>query len=343
MKRHLNTLFVTTQGAYLAKDGQTLVVKVDGAVRMQLPIHNLGSVICFGQVAVSPFLLGYCAENAVGVSFLSEHGRFLARVQGATSGNVLLRREQYRRADDPAASADIARAVVAAKLANCRVALLRAQRDRPEAEGAERLRSSAAALAGHLRALQAEPDLATTRGIEGMAARDYFAAFDDLLSQQKEEFRFRGRSRRPPMDRINALLSFVYTLLVHDLQGALEGVGLDPAVGFLHRDRPGRPGLALDLMEEFRPFFADRLVLSLINLRQLDADRFRLSESGAVLLDDEGRNTVLTAYQKRKQEELEHPFLTERTTVGLLPHLQALLLARYLRGDLDAYPPFLWR
>lgn len=343
MKRHLNTLFVTTQGTYLAKEGQTVVVKLDGEVRMQLPTHNLGSIVCFGQVSVSPFLLGHCAENAVGISFLSEHGRFLARVQGATSGNVLLRREQYRRADDREASARIARAVVAAKVANCRVALLRAQRDRPEGEGAERLRLAVASLAGHLRALQGAPDLDVTRGIEGMAARDYFAAFDDLLSQQKEDFRFRGRSRRPPMDRVNAVLSFVYTLLVHDVQGALEAVGLDPAVGFLHRDRPGRPGLALDLMEEFRPFFADRLVLSLVNLRQLDASQFRFTESGAVLLDDEGRKTVLTAYQKRKQEELEHPFLGERTTVGLLPHLQALLFARHLRGDLDAYPPFLWR
>uniref|UniRef100_A0A832I1R5 CRISPR-associated endonuclease Cas1 n=1 Tax=Eiseniibacteriota bacterium TaxID=2212470 RepID=A0A832I1R5_UNCEI len=343
MKRHLNTLFVTTQGAHLAKEGQTVVVKVDGEVRMQLPVHNLGSIVCFGQVSASPFLLGHCAENAVGVSFLTEHGRFLARVHGATSGNVLLRREQYRRADDPARCASIARAIVVAKVANCRVALLRAQRDRPHGEGAERLRAAAEVLAGHLVALEREPDLDATRGIEGIAARDYFAVFDDLISQQKEDFRFSGRSRRPPLDRMNALLSFVYTLLVHDVQGALESVGLDPAVGFLHRDRPGRPGLALDLMEEFRPFFADRLVLSLVNLRQLDARSFRVAESGAVLLNDDGRKAVLTAYQSRKLDVLEHPFLGEQTTVGLLPHLQALLLARHLRGDLDAYPPFFWR
>ena len=343
MKRHLNTLFVTTQGAYLSKEGETVVVKVDGEIRMQLPIHNLGSIVSFGQVSMSPFLMAHCAENGVGVSFLTEHGRFLARVQGETSGNVLLRREQYRRADEPEACAAVVRPIVAAKIANCRVAVLRALRDRPDADGAGRLRGAARALAGHLEAVAATSCVDVTRGVEGMAARDYFAVFDDLISQQKEEFRFERRSRRPPLDRINALLSFVYTLLVQDVRGALEGVGLDPAVGFLHRDRPGRPGLALDLMEELRPFFADRLVLSLINLRQLDAKRFRFAESGAVLLDDDGRKEVLVAYQKRKQEEIVHPFLGEKTTIGLIPHLQALLFSRYLRGDLDGYPPFLWK
>lgn len=343
MKRHLNTLFVTTQGAYLGKDGQTIAVKVDDETRLRIPIHTVGGVVCFGQVSMSPFLMGFCAESGVGVSFLTEHGRFLARLQGPTGGNVLLRREQYRRADDPKATAAIARPIVAAKIANCRIALLRAQRDRPGGPESERLRCAAEALAVHLEALRREPELDETRGIEGLAARDYFAVFDDLISQQKEEFRFMGRNRRPPLDRVNALLSFVYTLLVHDIEGALEASGLDASVGFLHRDRPGRAGLALDLMEEFRPFLGDRLVLSLINLRQLDARRFRVVETGAVLLDDEGRKEVLVAYQKRKQEEIVHPFLGEKTTVGLLPHLQAVLLARYLRGDLDGYPPFLWR
>lgn len=343
MKRHLNTLFVTTQGAYLAKEGETVVVKVDGEIRMQLPIHNLGSIVAFGQVSVSPFLMGHCAEKRVCLSFLSEHGRFLARVEGATSGNVLLRREQYRQADDPKACAALVRAVVSAKIANCRVALLRGARDRPDVEAAEALRKAGRALADHLEALSGCADVDGLRGLEGLAARDYFAAFDDLITQQKEEFRFVGRSRRPPLDPINALLSFVYTLLVHDVRGALEGVGLDPSVGFLHCDRPGRPGLALDLMEELRPFFADRIVLSLVNLRQIDAGCFRYTESGAVLLDEEGRKAVLVAYQKRKQEEIVHPFLGEKTTVGLIPHLQALLLARYLRGDLDGYPPFLWK
>jgi CRISPR-associated protein Cas1 len=342
-KRHLNTLYVTAQGAYLAKDGETVVVRVGDEVRLQLPLHNLGGFVCFGQVSVSPFLMGACADKGIGISFLTESGRFLARVQGETSGNVLLRREQYRRADDGVASTAIARPIVTAKIASGRAVLLRSARDRPADANSQRLISAAQLLAGHLEGLRVEQDLDRVRGFEGLAARDYFAVFDDLISQQKEAFRFKERNRRPPLDRVNALLSFIYTLLVHDVRGALECIGLDPAVGFLHRDRPGRPGLALDLMEEFRPFFADRLALSLINLRQVGPDLFRLSESGAVLLTEEGRKEVLVAYQKRKQEEILHPFLGEKTSVGLLPHLQALLLARYLRGDLDGYPPFMWR
>lgn len=318
-------------------------MRVGDEVRLQLPLHNLGGVVCFGQVSLSPFLMAACAEGGVGISYLTENGRFLARVQGETSGNVLLRREQYRKADDLAAAASIARPVVAAKVANGRAVLLRSARDRPDEACTERLLSAANLMAAHLDNLRREEDLDRIRGIEGLAARDYFDAFDDLICQQKESFRFEQRNRRPPLDRVNALLSFVYTVLLHDVRGALECVGLDPAVGFLHRDRPGRPGLALDLMEEFRPFFADRLVLSLINLRQVSPERFRFSEAGAVLLDDEGRKEVLVAYQKRKQEEIVHPFLDEKTTVGLLPHLQALLLARYVRGDLDGYPPFVWR
>lgn len=340
MKKHLNTIYVMTQGSYLSKDGQTVLIRVNNETKMQLPLHNIGGIVCFGQVSMSPFLMAACAESGVGISFLTEHGRFLARVNGETSGNVLLRREQYRRADDDAATLAIAGPIVAAKIANCRAGLLRGTRDRPEGEGVPRLGGAAASLGLHIRAAREAGDLDSLRGTEGAAARDYFGAFDDLICQQKAEFRFEGRSRRPPLDRVNALLSFVYTLLVHDVQGALEGVGLDPAVGFLHRDRPGRPGLALDLMEEFRPFIADRVALSLINLRQVGARHFRQMESGAVLLDDDGRKEVLVAYQKRKQEEIVHPFLGEKTTVGLLPQLQALLLARYMRGDLDGYPPF---
>ena len=343
MKRHLNTLYVTTQGAYLAREGQTAVVRVEGETRLQLPIHNLGSIVCFGRVSVSPFLMGYCAGNGVGISHLTENGRFLARVVGETSGNVLLRREQYRRADDPEASSSIARAIVGAKLASARVVLLRAQRDRPDSASSERLVAAARAIGAHLDAVRREENLDRIRGLEGMGARDYFGVFEDLIVQQKHEFRFAERNRRPPLDPVNALLSFVYTLLAHDCRGALESVGLDPGVGFLHRDRSGRPGLALDLMEEFRSYLADRLVLSLINLRQVGGRDFRVTESGAVLLNEEGRRTVLVAYQKRKQEELVHPFLEERTTAGLLPHLQSLLLSRYLRNELDGYPPFLWR
>lgn len=344
MKHLLNTLYVTTQGAYLAREGETVLVRVEGETKLQVPIHTLGSIVCFGQVSVSPPLMGLCAERGVAVSFLSEHGRFLARIQGPVSGNVLLRREQYRRADDPAeASSEIARTMVLAKIANCRTVLQRAARDRPGDESAGALLEAAERLAQHMKELEGPVPLDTVRGKEGEAARRYFGVFDHLITAQKEDFAFRERSRRPPLDNVNALLSFLYTLLVHDVAAALEGVGLDPAVGFLHRDRPGRPGLALDLMEELRPYLADRLALSLINLQQVRGKGFRRTETGAVLMDDETRKQVLMAYQKRKQEEIQHLFLGEKIAIGLLPHVQALLLARHLRGDLDGYPPFFWR
>ena len=343
MKRHLNTLFVLTQGAYIAREDETLVVKVDGEARMRLPILTLQGVICFGQISMSPFAMALCCERGVLVSFMSEHGRFLARVVGRTTGNVLLRREQYRRSDLPERVMEVARVIVAAKITNARTVLLRALRDRPDSSASADLSSSAARMAQHLEDALRATDIEVLRGTEGIAARAYFESFEGLITQQKAAFRFEERSRRPPRDRVNALLSFVYTLLVHDVQSAAESVGLDPAVGFLHRDRPGRPSMALDLMEEIRPWFADRLVLSLINLRQIDDGCFRSTEGGAVLLNDEGRKLVLEAYQKRKQEELLHPFLEEKTTVGLVPALQAILMARFLRGDLDGYPPFIWK
>ena len=277
------------------------------------------------------------------VSFLSERGRFLARVQGPVTGNVLLRRSQYRRADDEQASAEVARAVVLAKVMNCRAVLLRAAREESTCDQALPLGAQADHLAGLVERLRQPQPLETVRGIEGEAARGYFAVFDHLIVVNKDQFFFTGRSRRPPLDNMNALLSFIYTLLAHDVASALEGMGLDPAVGFLHRDRPGRPSLALDLMEEFRPFIADRLALSLVNRQQVKGQGFRASESGGIVMDDDTRKVVLTAYQKRKQEEIRHPFLGEAISLGLLPHAQALLLARFLRGDLDGYPPFLWR
>jgi CRISPR-associated protein Cas1 len=279
----------------------------------------------------------------VALSFLSEQGHFLARVHGPISGNVLLRRAQYRRADDEAGSVAVARAVLAAKFANSRTVLQRALRDRPECVGATDLQAAVARLEQLQGELSSDLALESLRGMEGDAAKTYFGVFDHLITTQKEDFYFRGRNRRPPLDNLNAMLSFVYTLLAHDASGALQAVGLDPQVGFLHRERPGRPSLALDLMEEFRPFLADRLVLSLINLRQVQGKGFTKSESGAVLMNDATRKEVLVAYQKRKQEEIVHPFLEEKTTVGLLVHLQALLLARFVRGDLDGYPPFVWR
>jgi CRISP-associated protein Cas1 len=343
VKQHLNTLYVVSQGAYVAKESETVVVRVEGEVRLQLPILALGSIVCFGRVSCSPALMNFCSERSVAISFLSEHGRFLAKVVGPIHGNVLLRREQYRRADDAAATLAIAVPIIAAKVMNGRTSILRALRDRPEANGAESLKHAATALSALVGQLPCCETLDSARGIEGASAREYFAALDEMIVQQKDDFFFHERTRRPPLDRVNALLSFVYTLVMHDVVGALECVGLDPGVGFLHRDRPGRPGLALDLMEECRTWLADRFVLSLINLRQLTAEDFQTLENGAVVLHDEGRKLLLAAYQKRKQEELLHPFLEEKVTIGLIPHIQAQLLARHLRGDLDAYPPFLWK
>lgn len=343
MKRHLNTLFVTTQGVYLAKEGETVLVKLDGKILLSLPIHTLGGIVCFGNVGVSPFLLGFCAESGVAISFLTEYGRFLARVQGPVSGNVLLRREQYRRADDMDSSADIARAILTGKLANCRTVLQRVLRDHPDKVDTEKVNRATEKISFSLRELKPDLSLDELRGVEGDAAHTYFTVFDNLITSQKEEFFFDKRSRRPPLDNVNCLLSFLYTLLLHDIRAGLESVGLDPAVGFLHRDRPGRPGLALDLMEEFRPFFADRLALSLINLKQVQNKGFIKSDSGAVTMDDETRKTVLIAYQKRKQDEILHPYIGEKVTIGLLFHVQSLLLARYLRGDIDGYPTFVWK
>jgi CRISPR-associated protein Cas1 len=343
MRKHLNTLFVTTQGAYLAKEGETVVVKVDGEVRLRVPIHTIAGIVCFGNVSCSPYLMGFCAESNVALSFLSEHGRFLARVQGPVSGNVLLRREQYRKADDSKFSSEVAKFILTGKVTNCRAVLQRALRDHANKIDEQEMSQAVMRLNRLLEFFNQEQPLEVLRGIEGDAAHIYFNVFDHLIVSQKEAFRFDERNRRPPLDNVNCLLSFIYTLLMHDVRSALESVGLDPAVGFLHRDRPGRPGLALDLMEEFRPFIADRLALSLINLQQVQDKGFKKMESGAVIMNDDARKTVLVAYQERKQEEITHPFLDEKVMIGMLFHIQALLMARYLRGDMDGYPPFIWK
>ena len=342
MKKYLNTLFVTTQGAYLAKEGETVAVRVEKKVQLRLPIHTLAGIVCFGNVGCSPFLMGFCAERDVSISFLTEHGRFLARVLGPVSGNVLLRREQYRRADDPVFSALMARAFVRGKIANSRVLLNRSLRDHGEKMDSKAVARATNHLTGLLKSLSKEMPLAEIRGTEGDGAHVYFRAFDHLIIHNKEDFFFHRRSRRPPLDLVNCLLSFIYTLIMHDVRSALESTGLDPAVGFLHRARPGHPSLALDMMEEFRPL-ADRLALTLINRGQLQANNFDISEGGGVWMKDKGRKTLLTAYQERKQNVLLHPFLKEKMPLGLFFHTQALLLARFLRGDLDGYPPMIQR
>ncbi len=348
MKHHLNTLFVFTQDAYLAKDGESVVVRVERQEKLRLPVHTLGGIVCFGQVSASPQLMGLCAEKGVAVSFCTPSGRFIARWCGFTPGNVLLRRRQYRAADSETDSLPVARGFVLGKIANSRTVLLRAAREHPDPSAAEALTVAAAELARSLLRAGSAASIDSLRGIEGDAANAYFAVFSRLVrppdpAAAKGAFLFAGRNRRPPRDRVNALLSFLYAMLAHDARSACETVGLDPAVGFLHADRPGRPGLALDLMEEFRAFLADRLALSLINLGQVKASGFTLTESGAVEMSETTRKEVVAAYQRRKQETITHPFLQEKTTVGLLLHLQARLLARYLRGDLDAYPPFFWK
>lgn len=344
MKPLLNTLYVTTQGSYLSRDGETVSVRLDDEVKLRVPVHTLSGIVCFGQVSCSSFLMSLAAEWGVGISFLTEHGRFLARVQGPVSGNVLLRRAQYRASDVETSSAGVARSVVLGKIANCRTVILRAARERGDrAPETAELDGAARRLASICDDVRRASGLESIRGHEGDAAREYFSIFDHLITAEKDRFFFRGRSRRPPLDRTNALMSFVYTLLTHDIASALEAVGLDPAVGYLHRDRPGRPSLALDLTEELRPVLADRLVLSLINRRQVSADGFRQQEPGGIVMEADTKKQVLVAWQKRKQENILHPFLDERVPFGLVPHIQATLLARFLRGDLEAYPCFFWR
>ncbi len=346
MRRQLNTVYVTTEGAWLRKDGENIVMEVDGETRARLPAHMLESLVCFGRVLVSPPLLGYCAERGISVCYLSPNGKFLARMEGPVSGNVLLRREQYRRSEDGPRCAAIVRNLLIGKVHNQRVVVSRGLRD----YGGELSLGAYEALSHADKRLKriglrllADAPVDTLRGLEGEAAQAYFGIIDHLIRVPDAAMHFGGRSRRPPMDAANALLSFLYTLLTHDCRSALETVGLDPAVGFLHRDRPGRPSLALDLVEEFRPVLADRLALSLINRKQLSARDFMNMDNGAVLLKEDARKTVLTAYQDRKRETLRHTFLDEKVEVGLFPAIQAQLLARHLRGDLDAYPPFLWK
>ncbi len=341
MKKLLNTLYITQSETYLSKEGTTIRIEKNADPPLKIPIHNLQSIICFGSATLSSPLLALCSEHNVSVAFYTEWGKFQARVHGPVSGNVLLRREQYRRADQELFSTTMAQSLLIAKIGNSRVVLMRAAREGKVSPTP--LKEAANKLAALIKDIPNQKTLSSLRGREGEAAKIYFNVFDSLITKNKNTFFFKERNRRPPLDNVNSLLSFLYTLLAHDVTSALEGVGLDPAVGFLHRDRPGRPSLALDLMEEFRPYLADRLALALINLQQVQPKGFRKTETGAILMDDETRKTVLVAYQKRKQEEIKHPFLGEKVAVGLLPHIQAQLLARHLRGDLDVYPPFFWK
>lgn len=343
MKRLLNTLYVTTPEAWLRLDGGTLVVENGDEVLGRLPLVNLESIVCFGYKGVSPALMGACAEQGIDLCFLTPHGRFLARVQGPVKGNVLLRQTQWAWARDPAAALPLARMMLTGKLYNGRWCLERMLRDHPQRLDEAAFRRAIDEMKLRLSQLESAAEEEGLRGLEALAAKAYFSVFDQMILRGEAAFHFDGRNRRPPLDRVNALLSFAYTLLGHETAAALEAVGLDPCVGFMHRLRPGRSSLALDLLEEFRAPIADRFVLSQINLGVVKSTDFQCKENGAFYLKDEARRDFLAAWQKRKQETLTHPFLQEKISWGLVPYAQALLLARTLRGDLDAYPPFLWK
>ena len=343
MRHYLNTLFITSEDIYLALDGENVAAYREKEVVARYPLHIFSGIITFSYVGASPALMGACAKRGIALSFCKPNGRFLARISGESNGNVLLRRTQYRVADDPAQSCRAARSMIFGKVCNSRQCIQRTLRDHGLRVDAERLSAVSAQLKEALPKILAESDLDSLRGLEGAASTAYFSVFDDLILGDKEIFSFSGRNRRPPLDPVNALLSFAYSLVSYDCAAALEAVGLDSYVGFLHRDRPGRSSLALDLMEELRPCLADRFVLSLINKRIFKASDFLWQQSGAVTLTDDGRKEFLTRWQSHKKELLTHPYLGEKIPWGLVPYLQALLLARYLRGDLEEYPPFLWK
>lgn len=343
MRKLLNTLYVTSPNSYLALDGENIVVLRDETEAARLPLHNLEGVVAFGYTGASPALMGACARHHISLCFLTPNGKFLARVTGGVSGNVTLRKTQYRVSDSEETSLNIAKSFMIGKVYNAKWVVERATRDYAGRLDVPKLKGVSSALSNSLALISGSTALGELRGFEGEAASLYFSVLDDLILQQKEDFSFADRNKRPPVDNVNAMLSFVYTLLAHDAASALETVGLDPYVGFMHRDRPGRVSLALDLMEELRSVYADRFVLSLINKRIVNKSGFIQKENGAVLMDDETRKAILTAWQSRKQEQITHPYLEEKLEWGLVPHVQAMLLARFIRGDLDAYPPFLWK
>lgn len=342
MKHLGNVLYITTPEAYLTLDGENIVIKKEDNASTRLPLHNLENIVCFTWQGASPALMGACAERNIGLTFLTPNGRFQARVTGKVKGNVLLRKRQFEWSEKEAQSVPIAASFLLGKISNCRKVLDRAIRDHAMLVDVKLLTGASSFLKETFRALPSCNSIDDLMGFEGSAAKIYFGVFDHLILQQRDDFFFKERSRRPPLDNMNSLLSFLYTLLTNDVASSLEAVGLDPYVGFLHQDRPGRPSLALDLMEELRPIFADRLALSLVNRKQITGKGFTQKESGGILMDDDTRKAVLTAWQERKKEEIMHPYLKERVAFGLIPHIQAMLLARYLRGDLDAYPPFFW-
>ena len=343
MKKLLNTLYVTTPDAYLSLDGENIVLLQDKSELGRVPLHNLEGIVCFGYRGVSPALMGACAERGIGLCFLTPHGRFLSRISGPVSGNVILRKTQYFQAEDERRSLEIAKSFLLGKIYNGRWCLERLKRDHPMRINQERLDSAIRQMLHSIAELEKAQTREELMGIEGIAAKAYFGEFSQMILRNEESFSFDGRNRRPPLDPVNAMLSFAYTLLGNEIAGALEAVGLDPAVGYLHTIRPGRASLALDMLEELRAPLADRFVVTQINLGIFNEKDFLKKENGAVFMTDDARKRFLSAWQKRKQETIVHPYLKEKIPWGMAAYAQALLLARYLRGDLDAYPPFLWK
>lgn len=343
MRKLMNILYVTSPDAYLSLDGENVVVLIKEKEKIRIPLHNLEGIVSFGYTGASPAFMGQCAKRNIALTFLTQNGRFLARVIGESKGNVVLRREQYRIADQTEKSLIIAKNCIIGKVYNSKTVINRALRDHRERIDEERFQLISGQLKESLQLIRCALSLEELRGYEGEAASRYFSVMDDLILQQKRDFYFHNRNKRPPLDNVNAMLSFVYTLLAHDVAAALETVGLDSYVGFLHTDRPGRVSLALDMMEELRPIFADRFVLSLVNKRIINGNGFEKQENGAVIMKDDTRREILRNWQERKQDKIKHPFLEETLEWGLVPYVQAMLLARFIRGDIDGYPPFLWK
>lgn len=343
MKKLLNTLYITTADSYLSLDGEIVVVLNKETVLGRIPLHNLEGIVAFGYKGASPALMGECAKRNISLNFLKPNGTFLARVTGRVYGNVTLRKEQYRISDNPDLACKIAKNFIIGKVFNARWVIERVIREHPLIVDCAKLKKVSLQLKNFIGYIKDCTSNEQLRGYEGEAVSLYFSVFDDMILQQKDYFYFNGRNRRPPMDRVNEILSFVYTLLVNYTASALESVGLDPYVGFLHTDRPGRMSLALDLMEELRPVMADRFVLSLINKRIVNGDGFTVRENGSVEMTDETKKIILTQWQNKRKEKINHPFLEKKMEWGLAPYAQALILARTIRNDLDAYPPFMWK
>ncbi|MEE0914519.1 MAG: type I-C CRISPR-associated endonuclease Cas1c [Ruminococcus sp.] len=343
MKKLLNTLYITSFEKYLSLDGETVVVTENNIECARIPLHNLESIVTMGYAGVSPALLGKCAEYGIVISFLSRSGRFLAHSVGPYNGNVILRKTQYRYSDDEEKCTSISQNIITGKLFNSRSVIERAIRDYSASLDVSKLKKVSDDLKISMSSIEQCQNTEQLRGIEGEAASRYFSVFDDLILQQKKDFSFLTRVRRPPTDEVNAMLSFSYTLLNSMTTSALYCVGLDPYVGFMHKDRPGRTSLSLDLMEELRSVFADRFVLTMINKRIINKKDFFTKENGAVYFTDDGKKKFLQSWQSKKQNTIMHPFLKEKVEWGMVPYVQALLLARFLRGDIDGYPPFLWK